>query len=154
MSRNARPPWHSAFLEIGLEILLLGALTFLFSPFSSYGALTLVALVAIRNGVREGLAAAVSTWGFGLALAWRWWSGVTVLRLVETYTTLAFLLAGGVAFGAIGLGQRRALRMLERRVEELELELADLGVKFLEAVEKKRGLERRLAKDRSLGSDL
>lgn len=154
MPRDARPPWHSALLEIGLGILLLGALTSRFSPFYAYGALALVAFVAIRHGVREGLAAAVSTWGLGLALAWRWGSGVTVLRSVETYATLAFLLAGGVAFGAIGLGQRRALRALERRVEELELELADQGVKFLEALEEKRELERRLAKDRPLGPDL
>ncbi len=151
MPRDVRFARYASPLEIGLGLLLLGALTLVFAPFYAYGALALVALVAVRNGVREGLATAVCAWGLYLALAWGrsrepW---VAILQTAETYATLFLLVTGGVAFGAIGLGHRRALRRLQQRVDEFELELADQGVRFLEALEEKQELEQRLAKDRS-----
>lgn len=144
---------YASPLEIGFGLLLLGILTLVFSPFYPYGALALVALVAVRNGVREGLTTAVCAWGLYLALAWGRSRGAwgAMLQTAETYATLVLLVTGGVAFGAIGLGHRRALRALQQRVDELELELADQGVRFLEALEEKQALEQRLAKDRSTG---
>ncbi len=143
-------PWagrfarYSFLLEIGLGLLLLGAATLLFLSLYPYGALALVAIVAVRNGVREGLASAVCAWGLYLARA-------PILRSVESFATLFFLLAGGVAFGAIGLYHRRAVRALQQRVDDLKLELADQGVRFLEAIEEKQELEQRLARERSAG---
>lgn len=142
---------YSSFVEIALGLLLLGALTLLFLPSYSYLALGFVAFVAVRHGMREALATAVCVWGLHLALAFGrpQGPGLAILRSVETYATLFLLLAGGVAFGAIGLGHRRALRALRDRADELELELADQGVRLLVAIEEKQELERRLARDRS-----
>ncbi|MEK7710242.1 MAG: hypothetical protein AAB324_05795 [candidate division NC10 bacterium] len=61
---------HSPLVEIVLGLLLLGGLTLLFLPAYSPLALALafVALVALRHGAREALAAAVCAWGLLLAL--------------------------------------------------------------------------------------
>ena len=150
MPRDTRFALYSSFVEIGLGLLLLGTLTLVFFPFYSYGALALVAIVAVRKGLREGLAAALCAWGLYLVLA-RVGPGMAILRSAETYASLFLLFAGGVAFGAIGLSHRRALRVLRERAEELELELADQGVRFLEVIEEKQELEQRLAKPRSAG---
>jgi hypothetical protein len=77
---------------------------------------------------------------------------MAILRATETYVILSVLLAGGIAFGTIGLAHRRALDALRDRVNELELELADQGVRLLVAIEEKQELEQRLAQDRSPGS--
>lgn len=146
----ARP---SPLVEILLGLLLLGALTPLFLPAYAYLALAFVTLVAVRHGLREGLAAAVLAWGLHLALALGRprGPGAAILRSPDTYVTLCLLLAAGVAFGAIGLAHRRALHALRDRVNELELELADQGVRLLVAIEEKEELEQRLAQDRSSG---
>ncbi len=144
---------QSPLVEIVLGLLLLGALTLLFQPAYAYLALALVALVALRHGVREALAAAVCAWGIHLALALGRprGPGMAILRSPETYVAFCLLLAGSVAFGAIGLAHRRALHALRDRVNELELELADQGVRLLVAIEEKQELEQRLAQDRSSG---
>lgn len=142
---------QSPLVEIILGLLLLGALTLLVLPAYAYLALAFVALVALRHGVREALVAAVCAWGLSLALARPRGAGAAMLRSGETYLTLCLLLAGGVAFGAIGLAHRRALQALRDRVNELELELADQGVRLLVAIEEKQELEQRLAQDRSSG---
>jgi len=113
-----------------------------------------VALVALRHGVLEALAAAVCAWGLHLALALGRprGPGMAILRATETYVILSVLLAGGIAFGTIGLAHGRALHALRDRVNELELELADQGVRLLVAIEEKQELEQRLAQDRSPGS--
>lgn len=144
---------QSPLVEIILGLLLLGALTLLVLPAYAYLALAFVALVALRHGVRLALVAAVCAWGLSLALALARprGAGAAMLRSGETYLTLCLLLAGGVAFGAIGLARRRALHALRDRVNELELELADQGVRLLVAIEEKQELEQRLAQDRSSG---
>lgn len=144
---------QSPLVEIVLGLLLLGALILLFLPASAYLALAFVALVAVRHGVREALVAAVCAWGLKLALALAWprGPGAALLRSADTYVALGLLLAGGVAFGAIGLAHRRALHALRDRVNDLELELADQGVSLLVAIEEKQELEQRLAQDRSSG---
>lgn len=143
----------SPLVEIVLGLLLLGALTFVFLPAYAYLALAFVALVAVRHGMREALIAAVSAWGLRLALAAVASRGpwAAALRSVDTYLGLCLLLAGAVAFGAIGLAHRRSLNALRDRVNELELELADQGVRLLVAVEEKQELEQRLAQNRSSG---
>ena len=146
---------QSPLVEIILGLLLLGALTLLVLPAYAYLALVFVALVALRHGVRLALVAAVCAWGLSLALALALarprGAGAAMLRSGETYLILCLLLAGGVAFGAIGLAHRRALHALRHRVNELELELADQGVRLLVAIEEKQELEQRLAQDRSSG---
>lgn len=145
---------HSPLVEIVLGLLLLGGLTLLFLPAYSAFALAFVALVALRHGVREALAAAVCAWGLHLALALGRprGPGMAILRATETYVILGLLLAGGIAFGTIGLAHRRVLHALRDRVNELELELADQGVRLLVVVEERQELEQRLAQDRSPGS--
>ncbi|OGK98063.1 MAG: hypothetical protein A3G97_02500 [Candidatus Rokubacteria bacterium RIFCSPLOWO2_12_FULL_69_21] len=145
---------RSPFVEIVLGLLLLGGLTLLFLPAYSPLALAFVALVALRHGAREALAAAVCAWGLllALALARPRGPGMAILRATETYVILCLLLAGGIGFGAIGLAHRRALHGLRDRVNELELELADQGVRLLVAIEEKQELEQRLAQERSPGS--
>ncbi len=145
---------HSPLVEIVLGLTLLGGLTLLFLPAYSPLALAFVALVALRHGVLEALAAAVCAWGLHLALALGRprGPGMAILRATETYVILSVLLAGGIAFGTIGLAHRRALHALRDRVNELELELADQGVRLLVAIEEKQELEQRLAQDRSPGS--
>jgi hypothetical protein len=145
---------RSPLIEILLGLLLLSGLSLLFPPAYSPLALAFVGLVALRHGAREALAAGVCAWGLllALALARAHGPGVAILRTTETYVVLGLLLAGGVAFGAIGLAHRRALHALRDRVNELELELADQGVRLLVAVEEKQELEQRLAQDRSPGS--
>ena len=143
----------SPLVEIILGFLLLGVLTLLFVPAYAYVALAFVTLVAVRHGLREGLAAAVLAWGLHLALALgrSRGPGVAIFRSADTYVALWLLLVGGIAFGAIGLAHRRALHALRDRVNELELELADQGVRLLVAIEEKQELEQRLAQDRSSG---
>lgn len=145
---------HSPLVEIVLGLLLLGGLTLLFLPAYSPLALAFVALVALRHGAREALAAAVCAWGLllALALARPRGPGMAILRAAETYVILCLLLAGGIGFGAIGLAHRRALHALRDRVNELELELADQGVRLLVAIEEKQEIEQRLAQDPSPGS--
>ncbi len=145
---------HSPLVEIVLGLTLLGGLSLLLLPAYSPLALAFVALVALRHGVLEALAAAVCAWGLHLALALGRprGPGMAILRATETYVILSVLLAGGIAFGTIGLAHRRALHALRDRVNELELELADQGVRLLVAIEEKQELEQRLAQDRSPGS--
>jgi len=143
---------HSPIIEIVFGLTLLGGLTLLFLPAYFPLALAFVALVALRHGVREALAAAVCAWGLHLALGRPRGPGMAILRATETYVILCLLLAGGIAFGIIGLAHRRALHALRDRVNELELELADQGVRLLVAVEERQELEQRLAQDRSPGS--
>jgi hypothetical protein len=145
---------HSPLVEIVLGLTLLGGLTLLVLPAYSALALAFVALVALRHGVREALAAAVCAWGLHLALALGRprGPGMAILRATETYVILGLLLAGGIAFGTIGLAHRRGLHALRDRVNELELELADQGVRLLVVVEERQELEQRLAQDRSPGS--
>ncbi|MBI3030061.1 MAG: hypothetical protein HYY64_11155 [Candidatus Rokubacteria bacterium] len=154
-----RPPGlpadrRSPLVEIVIGLALLGGLTLFFLPAYSPLALAFVALVALRHGAREALAAAVCAWGLLLALAFARprGSGMAILRTTETYVILCLLLAGGIGFGAIGLAHRRALHALRDRVNELELELADQGVRLLVAIEEKQELEQRLAQNRSPGS--
>jgi len=145
---------HSPLVEIVLGLLLLGGLTLLFLPAYSPLALAFVALVALRHDAREALAAAVCAWGLllALALARPRGPGMAILRAAETYVILCLLLTGGIGFGAIGRAHRRALHALRDRVNELELELADQGVRLLVAIEEKQELEQRLAQDPSPGS--
>ena len=145
---------HSPLVEIVLGLLLLGGLTLLFLPAYPPLALAFVALVALRHSVREALVAAVCAWGLHLALALGRprGPGMAILRAMETYVILCLLLAGGIAFSTMGLAHRRALHALRDRVNELELELADQGVRLLVAIEEKQELEQRLAQDRSPGS--
>ncbi len=141
----------SPFIEVALGLGLLGALTLLFLPAYAYLALALVALVAVRHGARPALTTAVCAWGLqlGLVLPRPRGPGLAILRSPEAYVSLLLLLAGGAVFGAIGLAHRRALNALRDRVNELELELADQGVRLLVAIEEKQELEQRLGKDRS-----
>ena len=76
--------------------------------------------------------------------------GALTLLVLPAYAYLALAFVA-LAFGAIGLAHRRALHALRDRVNELELELADQGVRLLVAIEEKQELEQRLAQDRSSG---
>jgi len=146
------PAVRSPVVEILVGLTVLAAVTLVFRPAYPYLGVSLVVLVAIRHGVRQGLGAAACVWGLHVALALgRFGPGPALFRSVETYAALGLLLVGGVAFGAIGLGHRRALRALRERVDELELELADQGVRLLVAIEEKQELEQRLAGGRSTG---
>ncbi|MBI4588329.1 MAG: hypothetical protein HY725_05785 [Candidatus Rokubacteria bacterium] len=151
--RALLPARFSALVEIALGLLLLGAFSLLFLRYYSSLALALVALVAVRNGLREGLAAAVSAGGLYLALTWgrAEGAGLRGLGSIEPYATLLLLLGGGIAFGAVGRSHGRAIHALRERVDELELELADQGVRLLVAIEEKQELEQRMPKDRSSG---
>lgn len=72
-------------------------------------------------------------------------SAPLALALVALAAVRHGYLLAAAGFGLVGLVHRRALRALRQRVDELELELADQGVKLLVMLEEKQELEERLA---------
>lgn len=143
-------------LEIAAGVGLLGAANFLLLPrdpgFLSIHpnpAFFLVAAIAARHGLREGMMAGVVTGGLVLAASLYRGDDLTLgaLRSVGTYATPLLLLATGFVLGAIREGKREKAKKLRGRVQELEQELADQAVRFLATVEVKHELEQRLASE-------
>ena len=150
-------------VELGVGLLVLVAANLLLRP-DDWGflalqpnpALVLVAVLACRHGLREGLTAGVVTALLAAActiarmdpISW------SQLRSLQNYLTPLLLLATGFGLGSMRETQRRHARSLEGRVETLEQELADQAVRFMAATEAKHELERRVADESASLSSL
>jgi GGDEF domain-containing protein len=111
--------------------------------------LFVVALVAARHGMREGMMAAAVITGLALA-AFIYASGAAAAdALAQPRTWLAPFLLALTAFilGAVREERRQEARGLEARIAELEHELAEQAVRFMAAAETKHELERRVAEE-------
>lgn len=116
----------------------------------------LVAVLAARHGLREGLMVGLVAGGLVLAcvfgsldpLSW------SEIRDLQHYATPLLLVGTGFALGAIREDRRRDASALERRVEALEQELADQAVRFMAAAEAKHELQRRVADESASLSNL
>ncbi len=150
-------------VELGVGLLVLAAANLLLRP-GDWGfldvqpnpALVLVAVIACRHGLREGLVAGAMTAGLAGACAIARMDPVTwsQLRSLQNYLTPVLLFATGFGLGAMRETQRRHARGLEGRVEALEQELADQAVRFMAATEAKHELERRVADESASLSSL
>ena len=150
-------------LELGAGIILLAIVNVLFLPhdigflgWQPNPALALVAIIAARHGLREGIMAALVMAGLELAcrfsraedLSW------SMMRSLQTYVTPLLLLSTGFLLGAIREERRRETEGLGQRVRDLEDELADQAVRFMAASEAKHELERRVADEGASLSNL
>jgi len=112
-------------------------------------ALLLVAAVAARHGLREGMMAALVTTAVAMG-AFIYTGGAPALAsLGVARAWLTPFLLGITAFllGAVREERRQETRALEARIVELEQELADQAVRFMAAAETKHELERRVAEE-------
>ena len=150
-------------LELGAGIILLAIVNVMFLPhdigflgWQPNPALALVAVIAARHGLREGIMAALVMAGLELAcrlgraedLSW------SMMRSLQTYVTPLLLLSTGFLLGAIREERRRETEGLGQRVRDLEDELADQAVRFMAASEAKHELERRVADEGASLSNL
>ena len=111
--------------------------------------LLLVAAVAARHGMREGMMAALLTTAVAIG-AFIYAGGAPALAsLGVARAWLTPFLLGLTAFllGAVREERRQETRALEARIAELEHELADQAVRFMAAAETKHELERRVAEE-------
>lgn len=151
---GARVRVDAYLFELVAGVVLLAIANVLFLPhdigylnFQPNPVLALVAVIAARHGLREGMMAAFVTAGLEFAcrlgraedLSW------SMLRSLQTYTTPLLLLGTGFLLGAIREERRRETEGFGRRVRELEDELADQAVRFMAASEARHELERRVA---------
>lgn len=150
-------------VELGGGLLVLAIVNLLLRPgdlgllaVEPHPALLLVALVAGRHGLREGLMSGVIAGGLVLAcilgrlddLSW------SELRDLRNYLTPLLLIGIGFLLGAVREERSREARALEERVEALQQELADQAVRFMAAAEAKHELERRVADESASLSNL
>lgn len=152
---DGRPrPTNAYLLELAAGTALLGAANVLLLPrdpgFLSIHpnpALFLVALIAARHGLREGVMAAVVTGGLVLASTLTRIEDLTpsALRSLGTYAMPLLLLATGFVLGGVRQVKLRETEQLRTRLQGLEQELADQAVRFLATIEVKHELEQRLA---------
>jgi GGDEF domain-containing protein len=150
-------------LELGAGLLLLVVVNVVLRPHdagfldvSPNPALALVALLAVRHGLRAGLVSGLVTAGAVAAcvvvrLDHASWSE---LRSLGRYASPLLLIGVGFGLGALRESQQRITRGLEARVEGLEQEQADQAVRFMAATEAKHELERRVADERASLSSL
>ncbi|HYB70893.1 MAG TPA: GAF domain-containing protein [Candidatus Bathyarchaeia archaeon] len=156
-----RPPAY--LLELGAGLLLLAVVNILLRPgdpgfvtVQPHPALVLVALIAARHGLREGLVAGLVTAvliGACIVLrfdSFRW----SEMRNLQQFATPLLLVGTAFGLGALRESHRRHGQELERRVEALEHELADQAVRFMAATEAKHELERRVADETASLSSL
>lgn len=156
-----RPPAY--LLELGGGVLLLAVLNVLLRPgdpgfvdVQPNPALLVVAVVASRHGLREGLAAGLTTAVLVAACivtrldSFRW----SEVHNLQQFVTPLLLVGAGFGLGALRESHRRRDRELEGRVEALEQELADQAVRFMAATEAKHELERRVADESASLSSL
>jgi GGDEF domain-containing protein len=116
---------------------------------TAHPGLFVVAAVAARHGLREGVMAAVVVSGVAL-VAFVGAGGATAIdALREPRSWLAPFLLGltGFILGAVREERRQETRRLEARIAELEHELAEQAVRFMAAAETKHELERRVAEE-------
>lgn len=150
-------------VELGTGLLLLAALNLSLWPrdpgllgVSPHPGFLLVAVVAARHGLREGLLAGGVTGAVVEACVmarlpeWSW----SALRSLETYWTPLLLVGTGFVLGAIREERRQETAELLARVGALEQELADQAVRFMAAAEAKHELERRVAEESASLSNL
>jgi GGDEF domain-containing protein len=111
--------------------------------------LFVVAAVAARHGLREGMMAATVITGAAIVAFIGAGGAVAVDALREPRMWLAPFLLGltGFILGAVREERRQETRVLEARVAELEHELAEQAVRFMAAAETKHELERRVAEE-------
>jgi polysaccharide biosynthesis protein PelD len=143
-------------LQLAAGIIALGVANVLVLPedlgflsVEPHPALLLVAVIATRHGLREGLMAAAVAGGLVLA-CWVAQSPdltASALRSLGTYRTPLLFFAAGFILGAIRDTKRREAETLRTRVETLEHELADQAVRFMAVAEAKHELERRVAEE-------
>ena len=154
---------HPELLELGAGLLVLIVVNVVLRPHdagfldvSPNPAFALVALLAVRHGLRAGLVSGLVAAGAVAAcvvvrLDHASWSE---LRSLARYATPLLLIGVGFGLGALRESQQRITRGLEGRVEALEQELADQAVRFMAATEAKHELERRVADERASLSSL
>jgi polysaccharide biosynthesis protein PelD len=154
---------HPYLLELGGGLLGLAVVNLLLRPGDPgllaarpHPALLVVAVIAVRHGLRAGLVSGLVTAGLVTVcivtrLETITWSEV---RTLAHYLTPLLLIATGFVLGALRESQRRETRAFEERVESLEHELADQAVRFMAATEAKHELERRVADERASLSSL
>lgn len=154
---------HPYLVELGGGVLLLAVVNLLLRPrdpgflaAQPHPALVLVAVLAVRHGLRAGLASGLVTAGLVAVFIVARMDTVTwsELRTLALYLTPLLLIGTGFGLGALRESQRRETRALEGRVETLEHELADQAVRFMAATEAKHELERRVADERASLSSL
>jgi len=145
--RRAQP----YLLELGAGLLVLVVVNVVLRPHdvgfldvSPNPALALVALLAVRHGLRAGLVSGLVTAGAVAAcvvvrLDHASWSE---LRSLGRYASPLLLIGVGFGLGAL------------RESQGLEQELADQAVRFMAATEAKHELERRVADERASLSSL
>lgn len=155
MSRSS-PRSDAYLLELagGVAILLAGNLLFLpddpgFLSARPHPALFLIAVMAARYGLREGVMSGVVA--AGLVLAW------TIIRTdtlvarallrLDLWLTPLLLVGTGFVLGALGEQRRRESARLAERAAALEQELADQAVRFMASAEAKHELERRVVEE-------
>jgi GGDEF domain-containing protein len=109
--------------------------------------LFVVAVVAVRHGLREGIMAAVVVTGAALAafIGAGGAPAIDALRDPRTWLTPFLLGLTGFILGAVREERRHETRVLEARIADLEHEQAEQAVRFMAAAETKHELERRVA---------
>lgn len=154
---------HPSLLELGAGLLLLVVVNVVLRPrdpgfldVSPNPALALVALLAVRHGLRAGLVSGLLTAAAIAVCVVARMDGASwsELRSLGRYATPLLLIGVGFGLGALRESQQRMTRGLEARVEALEQELADQAVRFMAATEAKHELERRVADERASLSSL
>lgn len=119
-------------------------------------ALLLVAAVAARHGLREGMMTAIIVTGLAVAAFISAGGAVAVEALARPRTWLTPFLLGltGFLLGAVREERRQEARVLEERIAELEQNLAEQGVRFMASAETKHELEQRVADETASLSSL
>lgn len=151
-----RPAGAGYLVEVAAGVVVLAILNVAMFPrdpgmlrVEPHPGLLLVAAIASRHGLREGMMAAVIV--TGLALAAHLFTGgaaaVTALAEPRAWVTPFLLGLTGFILGAVREERRHEARALEARIAELERELAEQAVRFVATAETKHELERRVAEE-------